>query len=201
MTDSSKNSMLTDSPPIDGVASTSKDSSIPLQPSSSIENDGVVGEQTRTPTSNDENDENETSPSSSSSSSPSQQQAQQQTQQPQLPVELQLYEIDLTNPDLDPLEFYFRKYVPIPRTYYWDTASETNSHHANLPLRVKLWHTSIYYLGEVLKKAEAGGEMIANVLGLNEGPFDYVTNNMTEEEMERSRANVEERRRRDEGVV
>ena len=126
----------------------------------------------------------------------------------ELPIEYQLYEVDLTNPDMDPLEYAFRRYVPIPKEYFWDTATEANEYKVNLPLRVKLWHNSIYYLGECLKKAEAGGEVIANFLGLNSGPFDYVTEGMTEEEMARSRANLEMRReeqvemeRRKEGFV
>lgn len=45
-----------------------------------------------------------------------------------------------------------------------------------------------------MKKAEAGGEVVANFLGLNDGPFNYVTDNITEEEMARSRATVEMRR-------
>ena len=128
--------------------------------------------------------------------------------QPQLPIEYQLYEVDLTNPDMDPLEYTFRKYVSVPKAYFWDTASETNDYNQSLPFSVKFWHRSIYYLGECLKKAEAGGEMVANFLGLNSGPFDYVTNNMTEGEMARSREIVEERReeqveveRRKEGFV
>ena len=32
-----------------------------------------------------------------------------------LPIEYQLYEVDLTHPDIDPLEYTFRKYVPIPK--------------------------------------------------------------------------------------
>ena len=31
-----------------------------------------------------------------------------------LPI-YQLYEVDLTNPEMDPLEYTFRKYVPIPK--------------------------------------------------------------------------------------
>mmetsp|Transcript_12306 Transcript_12306/g.26611 ORF Transcript_12306/g.26611 Transcript_12306/m.26611 type:complete len:184 (-) Transcript_12306:2093-2644(-) len=125
-----------------------------------------------------------------------------------LPIEYQLYEVDLTHPDMDPLEYVFRKYVPVPKAYFWDTASEANDFNQNLPIRVKFWHRSIYYLGECLKKAEAGGEIVANFLGVNSGPFDYVTGNMTEQEMERSREIVESRReeqeemeRRKEGFV
>ncbi|KAL7535137.1 hypothetical protein ACHAXR_006294 [Thalassiosira sp. AJA248-18] len=129
-------------------------------------------------------------------------------QHQQLPIEYQLYEVDLSAPDMDPLEWTFRRYVPIPKEYFWDTASETNDYNHNLPFGIKMWHRSIYYLGECLKKAESGGEVVANFLGLNTGPFDYVTNNMTEEEMAQSRENVERRReerveseRRKEGVV
>jgi hypothetical protein len=63
-----------------------------------------------------------------------------------------------------------------------------------LPRRIKLWHYTIYYLGEGLRIAEKGGEVVANVLGLNDGPFDYVTLGMTPEEMVASRAMMDERR-------
>lgn len=143
-------------------------------------------------------------------------------QSDQLPIEYQLYEVDMTNPDMDPLEYTFRRYVPIPKQYYWDTpapapANEESNDNNNidtnnqktLPFRIKLWHCSIYYLDKCLKTAEAGGEVIANILGLQSGPFDYVTNNMTEAEMAQSRRNLELRReereeverRKDGGVV
>ncbi|KAL3772675.1 hypothetical protein ACHAWU_004684 [Discostella pseudostelligera] len=114
----------------------------------------------------------------------------------QLPPEYQLYQIDPTNnPNLDPLEYTFRKFIPIPRVYYWDTASPLNNYHQQLPMKIKLWHRSIYYLGEGLRKAEAGGEIIANILGLNDGPFEFVTKNVTEEELARSREMLEMRNR------
>ncbi|KAL7427933.1 hypothetical protein ACHAXH_001857 [Discostella pseudostelligera] len=113
-----------------------------------------------------------------------------------LPPEYQLYQIDHTNnPNIDPFEYTFRKYIPIPRVYYWDTASPFNNYHQQLPMKIKLWHRSIYYLGEGLRKAEAGGEIIANFLGLNDGPFEYVTQHVTEEELARSREMLERRNR------
>jgi hypothetical protein len=111
----------------------------------------------------------------------------------QLPPEYQLHEVDLTNPDMDPLEYTFRRYVPVPKAYFWETANESNQFHQNLPLRIKLWHNTIYYLGVCLKKAEAGGEIVANVLGLNSGEFDYVTSTMSEEQWARSRESSERR--------
>ena len=112
-----------------------------------------------------------------------------------LPIEYQLYdEVDITNPNMDPLEYTVRKYIPIPKAYFWDTTNEMNEYNTQLPPRIKAWHYSIYYLGEVLKKAEAGGEIVANILGLNSGPFDYVTDHMTSEQMAQSQANVDRRR-------
>jgi hypothetical protein len=116
-----------------------------------------------------------------------------------LPLEYQCHEIDLSdnnNLNLDPFEYIFRKYIPIPRVYYWETSSPTNNYHQQLPFKIKAWHNSIYYLGEILRKAEAGGEVIANILGLNnDGPFEYVTQHMTQEEMDRSRELLERRNR------
>lgn len=123
----------------------------------------------------------------------------QQSPQEEIPIEYQTYECDeVTKSRMDPLEYTFRKYIPIPRVYFWDTAvtSSGNVQHDtnNIPLRIKLWHITIYYLGEGLRIAEKGGEVVANALGLNDGPFDYVTTGMTPEEMLASRAMMDERR-------
>lgn len=44
----------------------------------------------------------------------------------------------------------------------------------------------------MLKKAESSGEFIANLLGLNEGPFNYVTDSMTEDQMASSQRRLDE---------
>lgn len=120
-------------------------------------------------------------------------------QQEEIPIEYQTYECDEVS-QMDPLEYTFRKFIPIPRVYFWDnavTSSGSVQHDTNnLPRRIKLWHYTIYYLGEGLKIAEKGGEVVANTLGLNDGPFDYVTSGMTAEEMLASRAMMDERRQR-----
>ena len=41
-------------------------------------------------------------------------------------------------------------------------------------------------------KAESSGEFIANLLGLNEGPFTYVTDSMTEDQMASSQRRLDE---------
>lgn len=122
-------------------------------------------------------------------------------QEEENPIEYQTYECDeVTKSQMDPLEYTFRKYIPIPRVYFWDAAvtSSGNVHHDtnNLPRRIKLWHYTIYYLGEGLRIAEKGGEVVANILGLNDGPFDYVTSGMTPEDMLASRVMMDEKRLR-----
>ena len=112
----------------------------------------------------------------------------------QLPLEYQLHEIDLTDPNMDPLEYTFRRFVPLPKVYFWETADESNEYHQNLPYRVKLWHNTIYYLGVCLQKAESVGGVVASILGLNSGEFDYVTSTMTAEQWSQSRRNMEQRR-------
>jgi hypothetical protein len=109
-----------------------------------------------------------------------------------IPIEYQTYECDeVTMSRMDPLEYTFRKYIPIPRVYFWDNITAVPSSPDDLPRRIKLWHYTIYYLGEGLRIAEKGGEVVANVLGLNDGPFDYV---MTPEEILASRAMMDKRR-------
>jgi hypothetical protein len=111
-----------------------------------------------------------------------------------IPIEYQTYEVDdVTMSRMDPLEYTFRKYIPIPRVYFWDITAVSPD---DLPRRIKLWHYTIYYLGEGLRIAEKGGEVVANVLGLNDGPFDYVTSGMIPEEMVASCAVMDERRQK-----
>ena len=78
------------------------------------------------------------------------------------------------------------------QVYFWESANETNDYNQSLPTRIKAWHNTIYYLGLLLKKAESGGEFIANSLGLNEGPFNYVTDSMTEDQMASSQRRLDE---------
>lgn len=81
------------------------------------------------------------------------------------------------------------------QVYFWESANETNDYNQSLPTRIKAWHNTIYYLGLLLKKAESGGEFIANLLGLNEGPFNYVTDSMTEDQMASSQRRLDEQNR------
>jgi len=91
-----------------------------------------------------------------------------------------------------PFIFMNRYNARIFQVYFWESANETNDYNQSLPTRIKAWHNTIYYLDVVLKKAESSGEFIANLLGLNEGPFNYVTDSMTEDQMASSQRRLDE---------
>ena len=79
------------------------------------------------------------------------------------------------------MEWAARKVIPMPRKYYWETGNE------DLPTKTKAWHNTVYALGKATRFAESVGEVVANVLGLNQSRFEYVTSSMTEEEWEEAR--------------
>jgi hypothetical protein len=87
----------------------------------------------------------------------------------------------MNNPDMDPMEYYTRKVLPIPKKYFWETGNDT------LPLKTRVWHHSVYFLGKALGVAEYCGEVVANLLGINESRYQYVMDNMSEEDWERAR--------------
>lgn len=87
---------------------------------------------------------------------------------------------------MDPLEWSVRKFVPIPKAYYWETGNE------DLALKIKIWHQVISRLGSALRAAEQIGETVANFTGLNSSTYDYVASTMTEEQWELARKNEEE---------
>ena len=107
-----------------------------------------------------------------------------------VPDELKCEEVDMNDPNMDPLEWSARSIIPIPKAYYWDTKNE------DLPLRTKAWHQTVSALGATLRVAESVGEVAANFLGFTSSRYDYVTDQMTEEDWKRARQASEERRRR-----
>lgn len=106
----------------------------------------------------------------------------------EVPEELQCEEVDMNDPNMDPLEWSARKLIPIPKAYYWDTQNE------NIPLKTKAWHHTVSALGSSVRFAENVGEVAANFLGLNTSRYDYVTSTMTDEDWERARNTASERR-------
>uniref|UniRef100_A0A7S1BCS2 Uncharacterized protein n=1 Tax=Corethron hystrix TaxID=216773 RepID=A0A7S1BCS2_9STRA len=102
-----------------------------------------------------------------------------------IPDEMRNVEVDMNDPNMDPLEWTVRKTVPIPKAYYWDTGNE------NIPKSTKAWHHTVNVLSKVLKVAERAGELVADISGLNSTQYDYVTANMTEEEWKEAKKTME----------
>lgn len=104
-------------------------------------------------------------------------------------------EIDETDEMLDPIEWSFRKIVPIPDKYYWDVIEEDQEN--EIPRNIKIWHKTIAGLEAVynwtekwIAKPVAGGLG----LGLTTSRFSYVTETMNQDDWEDSVRIVQERK-------
>jgi hypothetical protein len=101
--------------------------------------------------------------------------------------------VDMSDEDMDPIEWTVRKVVPIPAEYYWNTLSEEQ--HDQVPARTKFWHKTISFLCGAQQWTERSvAKPLAAGLGLTGSRFDYVVDNMTDKEWEKSRATVAARR-------
>jgi hypothetical protein len=101
--------------------------------------------------------------------------------------------VDMSDEDMDPIEWTVRKVIPIPAEYYWDAVSEEQ--HDQIPARTKVWHKTISFLCGAQQWTERSvAKPLAASLGLTDSRFDYVVDNMTDEEWEKSRATASARR-------
>jgi hypothetical protein len=105
--------------------------------------------------------------------------------------------VDMSDEDMDPIEWTVRKVIPIPAEYYWDMVSEEQ--HSQVPARTKIWHKTISFLCGAQQWTERSvAKPLAASLGLTGSRFDYVLDNMTDKEWEKSKSMVAERRKRGE---
>ena len=101
--------------------------------------------------------------------------------------------VDMTDEDMDPIEWTFRKLVPIPAHYYWDLVDEEEKD--NIPIKIKVWHKTIASLGAIQQWTDRWiARPVASGLGITSSRFQYVTDNMTEEDWKESRRIVSERK-------
>jgi len=105
-----------------------------------------------------------------------------------IPIEMQHEEVDMNDPLMDPLEWSFRKIVPIPKSYFWDTKNH------DIPFKVKMWHHSIFILGKATRFVEKTGGIVADATGINSSRYEYVTSTMTKEEWSFAKKNAEEQK-------
>jgi hypothetical protein len=101
--------------------------------------------------------------------------------------------VDMSDEDMDPIEWTVRKVIPIPAEYYWEVVSEEQ--HDQVPARTKVWHKTISFLCRAQQWTERSvAKPLAASLGLTDSRFDYVVDNMTDEEWEKSREMAAARR-------
>merc|ERR1719242_2985632 len=110
-----------------------------------------------------------------------------------IPEEMQLEEVDMNDPKMDPLEWSVRKIIPIPKKYYWESENSTSN---ELPVKVKAWHHTVATLGHVTRFAEKCGEFTANAIGLTSSRYSYVTDTMTKDQWRESRMVAADRKSR-----
>jgi hypothetical protein len=102
--------------------------------------------------------------------------------------------VDLTDEDMDPIEWMVRKLVPIPNVYYWDILEDQHEQ-SEVWVGIRVWHSTISGLctmGGWIDRRVA--QPLARGLGLTESRFDYVTDQMSAEDWQASRREVDRRK-------
>ena len=105
-----------------------------------------------------------------------------------LPMEQQLYQVDMNDPKMDPLEWTIRKIVPIPKAYYWETGN------TELPMKTKAWHQIVGTLGALVAFLDRVGKPVTDATGLSASRFDYVKSTMTESQLAKAQEMASERK-------
>jgi hypothetical protein len=104
----------------------------------------------------------------------------------------QRHVVDLTAEDMDPLEWTFRKLIPVPENYYWDVVQDQDVE--RVPTRIKLWHKSFHSVATAFQWTEQRvGMPLARTLGLTSSRMSTVTMFMTDEDWKKSKRIVTER--------
>ena len=112
-------------------------------------------------------------------------------------------QVDLDDENMDPIEWTFRKLVPLPAVYFWDLLEgqpeEVKREYlqTKIPRKIRAWHRVIgsldraqHWMTDWVAKPLAGG------LGITESRFSYVIDNMSEAELNESKRMVAERKLR-----
>jgi hypothetical protein len=105
-----------------------------------------------------------------------------------VPIEYQLYQVDMNDPKMDPLEWTIRKIVPIPKAYYWETGN------TDLPMKTKAWHQIVGTLGSLVTFVDRVGKPVTDATGLSASRFDYVKSTMTDSQLAKAQKTASERK-------
>jgi hypothetical protein len=99
-----------------------------------------------------------------------------------LPIEYQLEVVDMNNEDMDMLEWLVRRWIPIPKQYYW----ENGGNGENLPWKTRAWHNFVGGGSRVIQFIERVGKPVTAATGLTESRFEYVKETMSERQLQKS---------------
>ena len=106
--------------------------------------------------------------------------------------------VDMNDETMDPLEWSFRKMVPIPEHFYWDVVSSEEEQRC-IPTRIRFWHRSLYTLSRVSQWTDDHiGQPLARTLGLHTPRSSDVTMFMSDDDWKRSQRIVMERQKNQE---
>ena len=110
----------------------------------------------------------------------------------------QTKQVEFNDEYMDPFEWTVRKAVPMPAVYYWDVFEEQNeSMKKDIPWKIRWWHKIVGSLENTSNVVNQWVALpIARTLGITDSRVAYVTESMTEEELQESKRVVIERRQR-----
>jgi uncharacterized membrane protein len=102
--------------------------------------------------------------------------------------------VDMTDEDMDPLEWSVRKLIPIPAHYYWDVIRSPSEEDLIRPA-VKRWHRMIAAFDIAYRWTDRSiAQPLAATIGLTDSRFGHVADYMSEEDWARSMRHVNQRR-------
>lgn len=96
----------------------------------------------------------------------------------------------MNNEDMDMLEWLVRRWIPIPKQYYW----ETGGNGEDLPWRTRTWHNFVGGGSRSVQFLERIGKPVTAATGLTDSRFGYVKETMSERQLEISKKAASERK-------
>mmetsp|Transcript_502 Transcript_502/g.1003 ORF Transcript_502/g.1003 Transcript_502/m.1003 type:complete len:186 (+) Transcript_502:81-638(+) len=131
--------------------------------------------------------------------------ASQYTQEELVEILSKVTQVDFSDEYMDPIEWSVRKVVPLPAVYFWDLLKDVPEDVAQqivqdkIPRKIRMWHRFIGTMDRAQHFVNDWvAQPIAGTLGITDARISYVTDTMTEEDMQKSKRLVAERKRRQE---
>mmetsp|Transcript_9907 Transcript_9907/g.16457 ORF Transcript_9907/g.16457 Transcript_9907/m.16457 type:complete len:155 (+) Transcript_9907:92-556(+) len=107
----------------------------------------------------------------------------------ELPLEYQLEVVDMNDEDMDMLEWLVRRWIPIPKKYFWETGNGDA-----LPWQTRAWHRFVGGGSRAVQFLDRIGKPVVAATGLTESKFEYVKNTMSERQIQISNETASKRK-------